>query len=169
MHREKMNPIEEALAYQSLIEEYDLKHEEIAERVSKSRSAITNSMRLLKLDKQVQELLVDDMISMGHARALLSVDDGDTQLKIAERIIEKALSVRETEKLVKELSKPANEIKKPQENPAIIAAYRESEDKLKQILGTKVSIQRKDENKGKIEISYFSLDELERILELLMK
>jgi len=169
IQRENLNPIEEALAYQSLIEEYELKHEEIAERVSKSRSAITNSMRLLKLDKRVQELLIDEMISMGHARAILGVEDGDTQLKIAERIIEKSLSVRETEKIVKELGKPIFQTKKPQENPAVIAAYRESENKLEQILGTKVAIQRKDENKGRIEISYFSLEELERLLELLMK
>lgn len=168
IQRESLNPIEEAMAYQSLIQEYNLKHEEVAERVSKSRSAITNSMRLLKLDKRVQEMLVDEMISMGHARALLSVEDGDVQLKIAERIVEKSLSVRETEKLVKDSAKPAAEEKKKAEiNPAVEAAYRTSEDKLKQILGTKVAIQHKDENKGKIEISYYSLDELERIMDML--
>ena len=167
IQRESLNPIEEALAYQSLIQEYDLKHEEIAERVSKSRSAITNSMRLLKLDKRVQEMLVDEMISMGHARALLAIEDGDAQLRIAEKVVEKSLSVRETEKLVKDFGKPVIENKKPEENPAVTAAYRDSEDRLKQILGTKVSIQRKDENKGKIEISYYSLDELERIMEVL--
>ena len=168
IQRESLNPIEEAMAYQSLIQEYNLKHEEVAERVSKSRSAITNSMRLLKLDKRVQEMLVDEMISMGHARALLSVEDGDVQLKIAERIVEKSLSVRETEKLVKDSTKPAAEEKKKAEiNPAVEAAYRTSEDKLRQILGTKVAIQHKDENKGKIEISYYSLDELERIMDML--
>ena len=168
IQRESLNPIEEAMAYHSLIQEYDLKHEEVAERVSKSRSAITHSMRLLKLDKRVQEMLVDEMISMGHARALLGVEDGDIQLKIAERIVEKSLSVRETEKLVKDAVKPAaEEKKKPEVSPAIEAAYKTSEDKLEQILGTKVAIQRKDENKGKIEICYYSLDELERIMEIL--
>lgn len=168
IQRENLNPIEEALAYQSLIQEYNLKHEEIAERVSKSRSAITNSMRLLKLDKRVQEMLVDEMISMGHARALLGVENGDIQLKIAERIVEKSLSVRETEKLVKDATKPAIEEKQKAEvNPAVEAAYRSSEERLKEILGTKVSIQRKDDDKGKIEISYYSLDELERIMDLI--
>lgn len=167
IQRENLNPIEEALAYQSLIQEYNLKHEEIAERVSKSRSAITNAMRLLKLDNRVQEMLVDEMISMGHARALLGVEDGETQVKIAERIVEKSLSVRETEKLVKDAAKPADvEKKKPELNPAVEAAYRSSEERLKRILGTKVTIQRKDD-KGRIEISYYSLDELERIMELL--
>lgn len=168
IQRESLNAIEEAMAYQSLIQEYNLKHEEVAERVSKSRSAITNSMRLLKLDKRVQEMLVDEMISMGHARALLGVENGDIQLKIAERIVEKSLSVRETEKLVKDAVKPAaEEKKKPEINPAVEAAYKTSENKLEQILGTKVAIQRKDENKGKIEIAYYSLDELERIMEIL--
>ena len=167
IQRENLNPIEEAIAYQSLIDEYKLKHEDIAERVSKSRSAITNSMRLLKLDSRVQDMLIEDLISMGHARALLGVEDNDMQVKIAEKVVEKALSVRETEKMVKNLGKPVVEPKKNQENPAMAAAYRRSEDRLKQILGTKVSIQRKDENNGKIEISYFSLDELERLMELL--
>jgi ParB family chromosome partitioning protein len=169
IQRESLNPIEEAMAYQSLIKEYHLKHEEVADRVSKSRSAITNAMRLLKLDKRVQDMLVDEMISMGHARALLGVEDGETQVKIAERIVEKSLSVRETEKLVKDATEPAQKEKKEEKeiNPSVEAAYRSSEDRLKQILGTKVSISRKDENKGKIEISYYSLDELERIMEML--
>ncbi len=169
IQRESLNPIEEAMAYQSLIQEYHLKHEEIAERVSKSRSAITNAMRLLKLDKRVQDMLVEEMISMGHARALLVIEDGELQLKIAERVVEKSLSVRETENLVKAAGKPAPVVEKetPEKNPAVEAAYRSSEEKLKQILGTKVAIQRKNENRGKIEISYYSLDELERIMELI--
>lgn len=168
IQRENLNPIEEAMAYQSLIQEYHLKHEEIAERVSKSRSAITNVMRLLKLDKRVQEMLVDGMISMGHARALLAVEDGDVQTRIAERIAEKSLSVRETEKLVKDAAEPPKKDKKDAViNPSVEAAYHTSEERLKQILGTKVAIQRKDDNKGKIEISYYSLDELERIMDML--
>lgn len=168
IQRENLNPIEEAMAYQSLIQEFELKHEEIAERVSKSRSAITNTMRLLKLDKRVQEMLVDELISMGHARALLALENGDLQVKIAERIAEKSLSVREAEKMVKEALNP---VKKSEPvvtvNPSVEAAYKLSEDRLKQILGTKVAIQRKDENKGKIEISYFSMDELDRIMGIL--
>lgn len=168
IQREGLNPIEEAMAYQTLIQEYHLKHEEIAERVSKSRSAITNAMRLLKLDKRVQDMLVDEMISMGHARALLGIEDGELQLKIAERVVEKSLSVRETENLVKAAGKSSPAEKKaPEKNPAVEAAYHSSEEKLKQILGTKVAIQRKNENRGKIEISYYSLDELERIMELI--
>ena len=168
IQRENLNPIEEALAYQSLIKEFDLKHEEIAERVSKSRSAITNTMRLLKLDKRVQEMLIDELISMGHARALLALEDGNLQVLIAERIAEKSLSVREAEKLVKEALTPKKEIEiKVAPNPAVEAAYQLNEDRLKNILGTKVSINRKDESKGKIEISYFSLDELERIIDII--
>jgi ParB family chromosome partitioning protein len=168
IQRENLNPIEEALAYQSLIQEFDLKHEEIAERVSKSRSAITNTMRLLKLDKRVQEMLIDELISMGHARALLALEDGNQQVLIAERIAEKSLSVREAEKLVKEALNPKKETDvKAVPNPAVDAAYQLNENRLKNILGTKVSINRKDESKGKIEISYYSLDELERIIDII--
>lgn len=168
IQRENLNPIEEALAYQSLIQEFDLKHEDIAERVSKSRSAITNTMRLLKLDKRVQEMLIDELISMGHARALLALEDGNLQISIAEKIAEKSLSVRETEKLVKEALTPKKETdNKPTPNPAVDAAYKLNENRLKNILGTKVSINRKDESKGKIEISYYSLDELERIIDMI--
>ena len=128
IQRENLNPIEEALAYQSLIQEFDLKHEDIAERVSKSRSAITNMMRLLKLDKRVQEMLIDELISMGHARALLALEDGNLQISIAEKIAEKSLSVRETEKLVKEALTPKKETdNKPTPNPAVDAAYKLNE------------------------------------------
>lgn len=168
IQRENLNPIEEALAYQSLIQEFNLKHEEIAERVSKSRSAITNTMRLLKLDKRVQEMLIDELISMGHARALLALEDGNQQVQIAEKIAEKSLSVREAEKLVKEALNPKKETAvKTVANPAVDAAYQLNENRLKNILGTKVSINRKDDSKGKIEISYYSLDELERIIDII--
>ena len=170
IQREDLNPIEEASAYQRLIDEFHLKHEEIAERVAKSRSAITNSMRLLKLDKRVQMMLVEGEISGGHARTLLALEDQELQFTAAERIIEHKLSVRETEKLVKDLLKPKKSGKEqnvPDEATALI--YKNLEEKIRGILGTKVSINRKDENRGKIEIEYYSMDELERLMDLFGK
>ena len=170
IQREDLNPIEEASAYQRLIDEFHLKHEEIAERVAKSRSAITNSMRLLKLDKRVQMMLVEGEISGGHARTLLALEDQELQFTAAERIIEHKLSVRETEKLVKDLLKPKKSGKGqnvPDEATALI--YKNLEEKIRGILGTKVSINRKDENRGKIEIEYYSMDELERLMDLFGK
>ena len=170
IQREDLNPIEEASAYQRLIDEFHLKHEEIAERVAKSRSAITNSMRLLKLDKRVQMMLVEGEISGGHARTLLALEDQELQFTAAERIIEHKLSVRETEKLVKDLLKPkkfGKEQNVPDEATALI--YKNLEEKIRGILGTKVSINRRDENRGKIEIEYYSMDELERLMDLFGK
>ena len=170
IQREDLNPIEEASAYQRRIDEFHLKHEEIAERVAKSRSAITNSMRLLKLDKRVQMMLVEGEISGGHARTLLALEDQELQFTAAERIIEHKLSVRETEKLVKDLLKPKKSGKEqnvPDEATALI--YKNLEEKIRGILGTKVSINRKDENRGKIEIEYYSMDELERLMDLFGK
>ena len=170
IQREDLNPIEEASAYQRLIDEFHLKHEEIAERVAKSRSAITNSMRLLKLDKRVQMMLVEGEISGGHARTLLALEDQELQFTAAERIIEHKLSVRETEKLVKDLLKPKKSGKEqnvPDEATALI--YKNLEEKIRGILGTKVSINRKNENRGKIEIEYYSMDELERLMDLFGK
>lgn len=164
IQREDLNPVEEAQAYQMLIQEFGLKHEEVADRVSKSRAAITNSMRLLKLDEVVLNMLVYGELTQGHARALLALTDPEAQKKAAQIIVEKNLSVRDTEKLVKTMNEPRTE-KKP-ELPGQ-AVYREIEKKLKDHLGTKVSIHRKDENQGKIEISYYSVDELERILEMI--
>ena len=164
IQRENLNPIEEANAYKTLLDEFGLKQEEVAERVSKSRSAVTNSMRLLKLDPRVQALLKEGKISAGHARALLSVENADEQYALAEEIVEKQLSVRDIE----------NKLKKPKEKPAAQEpdtgkelVFRQTEDKLKEIFGTKVEIQNKRNGKGKISISYYSMDELERILELL--
>lgn len=164
IQREDLNPVEEAQAYQMLIQEFGLKHEEVADRVSKSRAAITNSMRLLKLDEVVLNMLVYGELTQGHARALLALTDPEAQKKAAQIIVEKNLSVRDTEKLVKTMNEPRTE-KKP-ELPGQ-AVYREIEKRLKDHLGTKVSIHRKDENQGKIEISYYSVDELERILEMI--
>ena len=166
IQREDLNPIEEAMAYQSLMEEYGLKHDELAEKVSKNRSTITNSMRLLKLSKNIQQMLIDGKISTGHAKVLLSVEDINEQEKIAQELIDKSLSVRELEKLVKKHTKPRKK-KDDKDDKDYSLFYREYEDRLKDILGTKVQINTKDKNKGRIEIDYYSAAELERIVELL--
>lgn len=165
IQREDLNPIEEALAYRRLIEEFHLKQDEVAERVSKSRAAVTNSMRLLKLDERVQKMLVDEMISTGHARAILGLEDPEIQYTAAQEVFDEKLSVRETEKLVKQLLNPKQPVQKAI-NSQEEAVYQQLEEKLKGIVGTKVSIQRSKGNKGKIEIEYYSQDELERIIEL---
>lgn len=166
IQRENLNPIEEAIAYKRLLQEFQLKQDEIAERVSKSRTAVTNSMRLLKLDERVQQMVIDEKLSTGHARALLGIEDGEQQYQIALKVFDEKLSVREVEKLVKTLSAPKKEIKKQPELP--IAVYEEMSEKLKQLIGTKVSILPKNQDKGKIEIEYYSSDELERIIDLFM-
>lgn len=166
IQRENLNPIEEAMAFKRLLEEFSLKQDEVAERVSKSRTAVTNSMRLLKLDSRVQQMIIDDMISTGHARTLLAIEDGEQQYVLANKIFDEKLSVRETEKLIKELKNPKKEKKKPVvENDFI---YRDSEEKLKSKMGTKVSVNNKANGKGRIEIEYYSEKEFERIFEMLM-
>ena len=164
IQRENLNPIEEAIAYKRLLNEFNLKQDEVAERVSKSRTAVTNSMRLLKLCDKVQQMVIDDMISTGHARALLAIDDPELQYTLANKIFDEKLSVRETEKLVKEIKNP----KKPKEKKVMENAfiYQDLEEKMKGIIGSRVFIHRKKNNKGKIEIEYYSRDELERIIEL---
>ena len=166
IQRENLNPIEEAMAFKRLLEEFSLKQDEVAERVSKSRTAVTNSMRLLKLDQRVQQMIIDDMISTGHARTLLAIEDGEQQYILANKIFDEKLSVRETEKLIKELKNPKKEKVKPViENDFI---YRDSEEKLKSKMGTKVNVNNKANGKGKIEIEYYSEKEFERIFDLLM-
>ena len=165
IQREDLNPIEEAMAYKNLMEEFHLKQDEIAEKVSKSRTAVTNSMRLLKLDKRVQQMMIDDMISAGHARTLITIEDPDAQYNIATKIFDEKLSVRETEKLVKLLQKP--EVKKEKVEKVNSFIYKDIEEKMKAILGTKVTVDHKSNNKGKISIEYYSNEELERILYLL--
>lgn len=167
IQREDLNPIEEAQAYQRLIKEYNLKQDEVAEKVSKSRTAITNSMRLLKLDERVQKMLVDEMISSGHARALLGIEDGEKQYNIALKVFDERLSVREVEKLVKNINKP--EKRKEVILPENDFVYRDMEEKLKEAVGTKVVIHNKNNNKGKIEIEYYSQYDFERIVELLKR
>ena len=165
IQREDLNPIEEAQAYKRLMEEFHLKQDEIADRVSKSRTAVTNSIRLLKLDDKVQEMVVDEMISTGHARTLLSIDDKNLQYSVAMKIFDEKLSVRETEKLVKEILQPKKE-KKPAVEKQIDVIYHQLEEKIKSIVGTKVAIHHKNNNKGKIEIEYYSQAELERLIEM---
>ena len=165
IQREDLNPIEEAMAYKNLMEEFHLKQDEIAEKVSKSRTTVTNSMRLLKLDKRVQQMMIDDMISAGHARTLITIEDPDAQYNIATKIFDEKLSVRETEKLVKLLQKP--EVKKEKVEKVNSFIYKDIEEKMKAILGTKVTVDHKSNNKGKISIEYYSNEELERILYLL--
>ena len=165
IQREDLNPIEEAMAYKNLMEEFHLKQDEIAEKVSKSRTAVTNSMRLLKLDKRVQQMMIDDMISAGHARTLITIEDPDAQYNIATKIFDEKLSVRETEKLVKLLQKP--KVKKEKVEKVNSFIYKDIEEKMKAILGTKVTVDHKSNNKGKISIEYYSNEELERILYLL--
>lgn len=169
IQREDLNPIEEALTYKRLLNEFNLKQDEVAERVSKSRTAVTNAMRLLKLDDRVQQMVIDEMLSTGHARAILSIPDSDEQYEVAQKVFDGKLSVRETEKLVKNIQK--EKINPPTEkkeiDPQIIAIYKDLEEQMKNILGTKVTINYKDDNNGKLEIEYFSKDDLDRIIDLL--
>ncbi len=172
IQRENLNPIEEAFAYKRLLTEFDLKQDEVAERVSKSRTAVTNSMRLLKLNEKVQQMVIDDMISTGHARALLGIEDSEKQYLTAQKIFDEKLSVRETEKLVKKMQQekdadPRDQNQDDTKDAKINAICHDLEETMKVIFGTKVAINRKDEKKGKIEIEYYSMDELDRIVDLI--
>lgn len=169
IQRENLNPIEEAMAYQLLIQEFHLKQEDIAARVSKSRTFITNAMRLLKLDERVQNMLSESLLTSGHARALLAIENGDLQYETAMKVYDEGLSVREVERLVKKLNTPPKEGKEEQpdsQKEQYQLIYENAENKLKTIMGTKVNIRNKTNNKGKIEIEYYSLDELERLMDL---
>lgn len=166
IQRENLNPIEEAMAFKRLLNEFHLKQDEVAERVSKSRTAVTNSMRLLKLDERVQQMVIDDLLSTGHARALLAITDNEKQYSLAQQIFDEKLSVRETEKLIKKLQNQKPELPKKQEDDKMSIFYEDMEQKLKSIMGTKVAIHYKNKDKGKIEIEYYSNDELERIIDL---
>lgn len=166
IQREDLNPIEEALAYKRLLEEFNLKQDEVAERVSKSRTAVTNSIRLLKLGDKVQQMVIDDMISTGHARALLAVEDSEEQYNLAQKIFDEKLSVRDVEKLVKNLHKP-EKTKKKIDDKTMQAIYQDIEDKLKQKLSTKVTVISKGEGSGKIEIEFYNHEDLDRLLEMM--
>ena len=167
IQREDLNPIEEAQAYKRLLTEFHLKQDEVAERVSKSRTAVTNSMRLLKLCDEVQKMVVDDMISTGHARALLAVENPEEQYNLAQRIFDEKLSVRDVEKLVKNLHKPAKSKKVDDKTMQVI--YQDIEEKLKQKLGRKVTVTSKGEGSGKIEIEFYNHEDLDRLLDVLNK
>lgn len=165
IQRQDLNPVEEAEAFKNLIDEYKMKQDDLAERVSKSRSAITNALRLLKLDDRVKSMLAEGFISPGHARALLAVEDKNKQHNLATRIFDEKLSVRETEKLVKHILENKEPEKEKETSEKL--AYKKLEESLKSILGSKVSIKGRNNGKGKIEIDYYSVEELDRIAELL--
>ena len=165
IQRQDLNPVEEAEAFKNLIDEYKMTQDDLAERVSKSRSAITNALRLLKLDDIVKSMLAEGLISPGHARALLAVEDKNKQHNLATRIFDEKLSVRETEKLVKHILENKEPEKEKETSERL--AYKKLEDSLKSILGSKVSIKGRNNGKGKIEIDYYSVEELDRIAELL--
>lgn len=172
IQRENLNPIEEAIAYKRLLTEFHLKQDEVAERVSKSRTTVTNSMRLLKLNEKVQQMIIDEMLTTGHARALLSLENEEIQYTVAQKIFDEKLSVRETEKLVKKILKgePNQNEKQKEEDEEIKrlkVVYHDIEEKMKQVLGTKVVINYKDKNKGKIEIEYYDAEQFEHLFEML--
>lgn len=171
IQREDLNPIEEAQAYQRLIKEFKLKQDEVAEKVAKSRVSITNSLRLLKLSKKVQEMLVEEMISNGHARALLAIDNAEQQYALAVKIFDEKLSVREVEKIIRSMQKQKEEQVEKEKQPPLQneVIYKDLEEQMKRLLGTKVSINRKNDNQGKIEIEYYSEEELDRIISFLKK
>ncbi len=167
IQREDLNPIEEAQAYKRLLTEFNLKQDEVAERVSKSRTAVTNSMRLLKLCDEVQKMVIEGMISTGHARALIMIEDPEEQFTVAQKVFDEKLSVREVEKLVKNLHKP----QRPQKagNKSLETIYQDLSEQLKASLSTKVSISAKENGSGKIEIEFYSHEDLDRLIEQIMK
>ncbi len=169
IQREDLNPIEEAQAYKRLLTEFNLKQDEVAERVSKSRAAVTNSMRLLKLCDEVQQMIIDDMISTGHARALITIEDPEQQYTIAQKIFDEKLSVRDVEKLVKNLNKPEKVRKTVLEDERLAVIYQSLEEKLRQALGTKATITSKGNGAGKIELDFYDNDDLDRLIDLLSK
>ena len=167
LQRENLNPIEEAQAYKKLLTEFNLKQDEVAERVSKSRTAVTNSMRLLKLSEEVQQMVINDMLSTGHARALLAIENPEEQYMLAQKVFDEKLSVRDVEKLVKNLHKPAKPKKMNDKTLELI--YQDIEENLKQALSTKVSVVSKGEGVGKIEIEFYSHEDLDRLMEIIKK
>lgn len=173
IQREDLNPIEEAIAFKRLLTEFNLKQDEVAERVSKSRTTVTNSMRLLKLDEKVQQMVIDEMLTTGHARALLAIENHEKQYAVAQKVFDEKLSVRETEKLVKKLAKAndsdSKKVEKEDEDELkrLRVVYHDLEEKMKEALGTKVVINYKDKNKGKIEIEYYDSEQFEHLYDML--
>ncbi len=166
IQREDLNPIEEAKAYKQLIDEYGLKQDELAQKISKSRANIANTMRLLKLHDKVQKMLADNAITAGHARALLAIEDKEIQLDAAEQIIKYGLSVRDTESLVKRLLSPKTRAKAM---PVRGASYKEIEKRMSDVLGAKVSVKEKANGQGKVEISYANAEQLDQIYKIINK
>lgn len=169
IQREDLNPIEEAQAYKRLLTEFNLKQDEVADRVSKSRTAVTNSMRLLKLCDEVQQMIINDMISTGHARALITIEDPEQQYTIAQKVFDEKLSVRDVEKLVKDLNKPVKVKKVAETDKSLEVVYQDIEEKLKQKLSTKVVISPKGNGAGKIEIEFYSHEDLDKLIDLLSR
>lgn len=171
LQRSDLNPIEEAEAYQGLMETFHLTQEEVAQKVGKSRPAVANILRLLQLPEEIRKLVISGTISMGHARALLSLNDRNQQREACKTIIEKELSVRETEELIRNLLKPSvpreTEKKKKEDSIKKNPHWLAIEDELKQVFGTKININASG-SKGKIEIEFYSSEELERVLEILL-
>ena len=165
IQREDLNPIEEAQAYKRLLTEFNLKQDEVAERVSKSRAAVTNSIRLLKLSDEVQQMVIDEMITTGHARALLVIENPEEQYNIAQKIFDEKLSVRDVEKLMKNLNKPAKT--KKLDDKTMQAIYEDIEEKLKQKLSTKVTVSSKGDGAGKIEIEFYNHEDLDRLIDMM--
>lgn len=164
IQRQDLNPIEEAIAYKKLIDDFKMTHEELSKRIGKSRTSITNTMRLINLDERVQQYIIEGVISEGHGRALLGIKDAEIQYELAQQIIDEKLSVRELEKLIRKIMEPTNkkDINKQELNPY----YKEIKNQLQDYFGTKVNISNKN-NKGKIEIEYYSEDDLQRILDII--
>lgn len=169
IQREDLNPIEEALTYKRLLTEFNLKQDELAERVSKSRTAVTNALRLLKLNEKVQQMIIDEMLTTGHARAILGIEDPEKQYSIAQKVFDEKLSVRDTEKLIKNIQNEKKPVREQKDviDPQMDAVYKDLETQMKEILGTKVIINYKNSEKGKLEIEYYSKDELDRIIDLI--
>ncbi len=168
IQREDLNPIEEAQAYKRLMDEFHFKQDEVAEKVSKSRSAVTNAIRLLKLSDEVQQMLIDEKLTTGHVRALLTVEDPDKQYELAQKACDEKLSVREVEKLVKQIGKPQGKSKKKEKDESLEAIYRKREELLKSKLNTKVSVVSGENGSGKLEIDFYSAEEFDKLCDLLM-
>ena len=166
IQREDLNPLETADAFQRLINEFNLTHDELSRRVGKDRATVTNYLRILKLSSEIKSWIIEGSLSIGHAKALLQIENTRTQVEVARKIVQKGLSVREAETLSKKLSSPSVSTRRPHvwEDPQIASL----EEKLRQSLGTKVRLVHKGKKGGKLEIEYYSLEELDRLLEILI-
>lgn len=167
IQREDLNPIEEAQAYSRLLDEFNLTQQELSKRIGKSRTAITNCMRLLNLDERVQDYLIDRIISEGHGRALLAIQNNEVQWQLAQKIVDEKLSVREVERFIKTLDNQKKEKNNDKGKNELVPYYKDIKYRLEDFFGTKVLLSAKNKDKGKIEIEYYSQEDLERILELL--